>query len=265
MKILVNASVLDSRGAFSVVNSFVSDLHRNDEWLKKNTIKIDLLVANRKLLKYSNDSINIYFITDAKKGLFNKWKYERKTLPQMIKNGKYDLYFSMQNYILKNVSIRQFVLMHQPIPFSDLSFSEIKFTHWLKYKILFTWIITKQKNNVAGSIVQTIWMKEALVDKFGYKCPILVLKPPVTDIKNNDKPLRSDINNELNIKEVKLFYPTNNDKYKNNEKLIEAVNYYNITNDKKVILFITLDGKSTDNIKYIGKYRMKVFTRYIKK
>lgn len=80
-----------------------------------------------------------------------------------------------------------------------------------------------------------------------------MIRPSVQDIVNNTKPLSDSINIHLSQKGVKLLYPTNKEKYKNNTRLVEAVKRYNKTFRKKTILYITIEGDSSEYIRFIGK------------
>lgn len=253
MKIIVNASAIDSRGAFSVVNSFLYELYNASDELRSKNIKFHILAANEKLCEYNNDIINVEFVRIAKKSWYHKWLYERKILPNLISSGNYDVYLSMQSYILKNIQAKQFVLIHQPIPFSNFKFNDLEFINWLKYNVIFKNILHKQKNNVAGVIVQTKWLKEALIKQYGYNCKIVVIRPTVGDIVNNNIPLSDDVMNKIGGSYIRLLYPTSEEKYKNNQRLINAINLYNNYNERKVKLLITLKGNDSEFIKYIGK------------
>lgn len=253
MKILVNATAMDARGAFSVMNSFLIEMNNHFNDFKDYGIKMHFLAANENLCKYSNEFIKVEYTSFAKKSWFHKWKYERKIIPELFAKSGFDAYLSMQNYVLNNISAKQFVLMHQPIPFSDLKYSDLEFINWLKYNVIFKYLLRKQRNSVTGVIVQTEWMKEAIIKKFCYTCPVKVVRPPVDDINNNNKPIDHEIEKLFKTVNKKLLYPTNIEKYKNNQRLIQAIQKYNLSSKSKVDLFLTLEGKSTDHIKYIGK------------
>ena len=159
----------------------------------------------------------------------------------------------MQNYVVNVPGIRTFALIHQPIPFSNLSFFELEFSNWIKYNLLLKRIIIDQKKYINGVIVQTEWMKSALKKKFGYTCPIQIIRPPVGSIVNNTAPLDKNLKSMLDSSEIKLFYPTNNERYKNNDRLINAIMKYNELNSPKISLLITLEGNSNEFVKFIGK------------
>lgn len=263
MRILVNATAMNARGAFSVMDSFLSDMNKYYSDFKDMGIKMHFLAANEKLCKHSNDSLVIDLVTYPKQSWLHKWNYENRILPKLFKDNNCDVYLSMQNYVLTGISKPQFVLMHQPIPFSDLTVGDLEFTNWLKYSLIFKYILRRQRRKVTGAIVQTAWMKRALIDKFGYNCPIEIIRPPVTDILNNDQPLPKSIERLFKYDGIKLCYPTNTDKYKNNERLCQAINHYNEKTLKKVTLYLTIDGKSSEYIKFLGKVPYEsIYTLY---
>jgi glycosyltransferase involved in cell wall biosynthesis len=253
LKILVNATALDSRGAFSVVNSFLYEMNTSSQYLLDKGIKLHFLVAKKELCRYENEVIKVDYESFPKKGLYHKWKYERIILPELVRKGVFGAYLSLQNFVLKKISIKQFALIHQPIPFAELKLSELEIKNWIKYKLLFGWLLFRQKNDINGVIVQTNWMREAIIKKYNYKCPIVVIRPSVEDVINNTGPLSVKVQEYLSLDGLKIFYPTNQEKYKNNEKLIESIIKYNKTFTKKIILYITLEGSSNEYVKYIGK------------
>ncbi|MCB0723551.1 MAG: glycosyltransferase [Ignavibacteriae bacterium] len=253
MKIFINASALNQRGAYSLLRAFVIEMSNSTSYLESEGLILHFLVSRKELLDYQNKNVTITFDTTSKDGFLTKWKYEKTTVPDIVNEGGYDAYLSLQNYVLKNIRTKQFSLIHQSIPFSDLRISELEFSNWLKYKLIYDRILRDQRSIIDGVIVQTQWMKDAVINRYGYTCPVVIIRPEVENITQNNAPLSSDMQNKLSTDYIKLFYPTSNDKYKNNKLLTEAVEQFNELNENKVILYITVEGESTDSIKRIGK------------
>lgn len=209
---------MDARGAFSVMDSFLKEmnLHYND--FRDKGIKMLFLAGNEKLCRHKNDLLDIEFNAYPKKSWFHKWKYERIIVPELFRKDNFDVYLSMQNYVLKNIDKKQFVLMHQPIPFSDLKSNDLEFMNWFKYILIFKFLLKKQRDHVSGAIVQTSWMKKALTEKFGYTCPIKIIRPPVADIQFNTKPLPDD----LIKKQAALAQPTSYGLFRFERYLVEV-------------------------------------------
>ncbi len=263
MKLLVNASVADKRGAFSLVKGFIKEMHSNNDYLKERNIKIEFLVARPELNEYETDNIRINFVPKPKSGLIARWIYENYELPEYTIRSGFDCYLSLQNYILKDIGIKQFALIHQPIPFSDLRFSELEFKHFIRQKILLSYYLRKQRKLISGVIVQTEWMKHALETKFNYLCPFAIVKSPVSDLKNNNEELSKFLKDRILVDGLKVFYPTSTEKYKNNNRLIQSIEEYNKHNGIKITLFITIEGKSSKYIVRTGKIPYEsIYTMY---
>ncbi|HRQ30785.1 MAG TPA: glycosyltransferase [Saprospiraceae bacterium] len=254
---------MDARGAFSVMDSFLKEMNHHYNDFRDNGIKMLFLAGNEKLCRHKNDLLEIEFNPFPKKSWFHKWKYERIILPELFIKGNFDVYLSMQNYVLKNINKKQFVLMHQPIPFSDLKWKDLELLNWFKYNIIFKILLKRQRQLVSGAIVQTAWMKQALIDKFEYNCPVKIIRPAVNNIMNNTKPLPGELLDLFKVNSIKLIYPTNLEKYKNNQRLINAINGYNNSTNKKIVLYLTIPGKSTEYVKYINKIQYEsIMTLY---
>lgn len=253
MKIFINASALDKRGAYSLLKAFVVEMYSSAEFLNREGISIHFLVSRKELLEFRGSNIDITFDATSKSGFVSKWKYEKSTVPGIVNKGGFDAYLSLQNYVLRNIRIKQFSLIHQPIPFSDLKMNELEFSNWLKYKIIYDRILKAQRSFINGVIVQTKWMKDAVLDRYDYNCPVEIIRPEVENIQGNNAPLSDKLQNELVVKGIKLFYPTSEDKYKNNRLLIKAVEKFNESGKNKIVLYITTEGDSSDSVRHIGK------------
>lgn len=88
---------------------------------------------------------------------------------------------------------------------------------------------------------------------FNYEGNIRVIRPQTKDITTNIDSLEEEVINKFKNNTIKLFYPTNEEKYKNNAKLISAIRKYNKENEKKVTLYLTTEGKDEKYIKYLNK------------
>ncbi|MBD0379783.1 glycosyltransferase [Paenibacillus sedimenti] len=253
MKILTNATALDSRGGYSVIHDFLYEISNKSNVLREKQIELTALVAKENLCKYETEQLKVIYEPYPKKSPIHKWKYENRILPSLIKANKFDFYLSLQNSGLPYLDIPQYVLIHQPIPFSDLKPKELELKNFIKYKVLLHSIYKRQLANVDGVFVQTSWMKEAIQRKYSYKKNIHIIRPAIQSIENNVSPLGSTHDKEFSRMETKLLYMTNREKYKNNAILIEAIQEWNAQNTNKVVLYLTLDGQSTEHIRYIGK------------
>ncbi|SFE99512.1 Glycosyltransferase involved in cell wall bisynthesis [Bacillus sp. OV194] len=255
MNILVNATALDSRGSLSVIQSFLKEIKESEIYLKENNIFLTTFVARKDLVRseYKSENNQIEYVDFPKKSIFHKIYFENIILKRIIKTKNISAYLSLQNIGLNNIKIPQFVLMHQALIHSNLRFNEIEMKNFIKYSLLMKYIIKCQIKKIDGIFVQTKWMESSIVNNFKYKKKIWVINPRKINIKNNNKKLPLDVNELFYNNTIKLVYPTNREKYKNNIRLIRAVNNYNSKYQQKVTLYLTIDGESTEYIKYIGK------------
>lgn len=256
INLMINATALNSRGGLTVTKKFIEEIN---EYLKgTDQFQITIIVSVNEFVKYSNKKLNIIFNDLPKKGPIQKYRFEKRELPRIIKEAEASCYLSFANTFLTNCDIPQYVLIHQPLPFSNLRFNEINISTYIKYNfILNLFYKYKLSNKVNGIIVQTQWMKEAIQVKYNYRGNIRVIRPLMSSIDVNErlKPLFSlNINKSEKLNpSFNFLYPTSNDKYKNTNRLVEAINKYNTNAKTKATLYLTIEGENSEFVKYIGK------------
>ncbi|MFT8322306.1 MAG: glycosyltransferase [Bacillus sp. (in: firmicutes)] len=266
-KILVNATANDARGALSLTKCFLKDLNENEDQLLREDIFITVLVSNKELLSYATKQIEVIYDTKPKRNFYAKFAYEYQVLPALMKEKNYHAYLSLQNTGIKKGEWKQFVLIHTPLPFIQISMKDIEKKNFLKYKILLRSILARQLNNMNEIIVQTEWMQEA-IRKMGYQKTITIHRPSSSNFSDFSNPLPQSIEAKIgeNKQQVKLFYPTNKEKYKNNERLLAAVKRYNQRNKQhQVKLYLTIQGNDCKDITYLDKVPFEsMYTLYKK-
>jgi glycosyltransferase involved in cell wall biosynthesis len=214
-----------------------------------------VLVSMEEFLEYLSPEIKIVFEPYPKKSLLKRLYFERFIIPDILKEEKADAYLSLQNTSLYKGLVPQFVLIQQSLHFAELKFWQIELKNIIKYRFLMDLFTRVSINNYSGLIVQTNWVKEAVKKRYGYKGEIKVIRPSLMSFSKGDSPLDDDVLKVLHTNRLKLLYVTRVDKYKNNKLAIEAVKAYNsnIEDEKKVVLFLTIDGSNENDIKYLGK------------
>lgn len=263
MYILVNATANDSRGPFSITDSFIKEMVDSSEYLKLKRVNLTILVSRKELCKYKSDQVTVKYVIFPKKSVFHKFFFENKVLPKMMENCKYDVYLSLQNLVLNINNFKQYVLIHTPLPFADLKPRELETKNYIKYKIILKYLLKKYRTKATGIIVQTGWMREAVKTTLNYKGEIRVIRPEVKDISLKNKQLDFTVSKAVKNNDIKLFCPINKEYYKNSKRVIEAVRKYNKINPIKVKLYITLEGKSDDNIIFLGRVNYEsIFSLY---
>lgn len=254
MKIFVNATALNSRGSMTVIQNFLKEMRLKENFLRKNNIYLMVAVSVKKLEIYDSQFIKILLFEKIKKNWWNKFFFENRILPNLLVRENINAYLSLQNYALKNIRLPQFVLIHQAIPFSDLNITELEFKNLIKYKFLLKFLFTLRLKHITGLIVQTNWMKEKIHTVYKKTINIKVFQP-VNSIYLDTEDCGEKRKNEKQIFKpfVNLLYVTNKEKYKNNKRLIKAIEKYNSENEVKVYLTLTLHGKNQPFVNFIGK------------
>ncbi|OPA80473.1 hypothetical protein BVG16_07020 [Paenibacillus selenitireducens] len=261
--ILVNATALDSRGSLTVLRNFLVDIKTNERFLDESHIKLFVLVSVREMEVFNSGCCNIIYRPFPKKSIFHKWYFERYILKSIIKEFNISSYLSLQNIGIKIKDIMQYCLIHQAIPFTKLKKGDIEFKNIIKYSVLYSAMLKNQINYNNTIIVQTNWMRDALLSKYKYVGKIVVLPPVVSNISKTNNSLPPIVEKDLTNNHVKFLYVTNIEKYKNNKRLIDAFQIYNSNNKRKAILYLTIKGESNEFIKCIGKIEHEsMFTLY---
>ncbi len=244
MKIIVNDIAASSGGALTILKSFYKFICESEE--AKKHIWIFLLSDN-----YISETSNIKVIvrSDIKKSWINRLKFDFVEGKQLIDDLNPDLVFSMQNTAIYGLNYPQVIYLHQSIPFQKIKkFSFLKYDEFKLaiYQYVIGYIIKSSLKKAHHIIVQTKWMKSAIIEQLKInKTKITNILPPIDLV---DKSLYKDqfCNNSF-------FYPADNFSYKNHYCLLEAVRLLNNLGISDFELKLTInDNESHSNIKYLG-------------
>jgi glycosyltransferase involved in cell wall biosynthesis len=215
MRILVFDVPASSGGALSILKDFITYIDKNinvHEWY--------FVVSTENLDVYSP---NIYIIRESfpKKSWFHRAFWEIFLANKIVKEIKPDVILSFQNTAIMFTNVPQIVYIHQSIPFckekkwSYLSLEEVGFAF---RRDLFRLFIGKSVKKAHTVIVQTSWMKDALIDFYHIPDNKINVIPPSVNIPKLEKSL----NYVENDSKGKFFYPAFPSLYKNFEVIVEA-------------------------------------------
>lgn len=198
---------------------------------------------------YFPEKENIKIIKCSKyKSWLKRLKFDYFDGNKYIKKFNPDEILSLQNTIIRGTKKFQTVYVHQAIPFQNIK----KFSFFKKREIKLAIIqnmigicIINSIKKADKVIVQTKWMKKAVVEKCKIDDNKVLTQLPHINLGNNIKKTRKIAN--------QFFYPTSNQIYKNNEIIFEAVKILKDEGINNFAVEMTLVGNSTENIKKIGK------------
>lgn len=235
--IIVINTAASSGGALTILKQFI------DSAKKYSSIDINyhIFVSQNDLEKYAEKNINIISI-DNGNSYIKRAFYQKKFIKNWcdINKVKPNLVISLQNIGVSGFSeIPQIIYLHQPIPFRpDLKWSILKkdeIRYWL-YKNVYLELIKYWAKRTSCFIVQTEWMKKALVDQLNMDIEKIELIKP--DIEKIDVEKINHL--KLDNKCINMFYPTSSVKYKNYTLLFDVMKKLN-KNNLTHKLYITLD------------------------
>ncbi len=245
--VFVNATAATEGGALIILKQFLEEIpgYSNKDELYY------LFCSLEELKTYERENIKI--ISNIKeKNWLNRIRWDLYGLKKWSKQKgiKADLIISFQNTgVFYYNNIKQLIYLHQSLSFLE----NINWNFFNKderalrfYKSIYKKLIRLTLKSNSYIVVQTEWMKNAVVEQFNWNSKkISVIKPNIKNIAV-EKISKIDFNNN----EFHLFYPANNAVYKNHELIINALKYIKDNKPeiyKNIILHFTLNGTLSNN------------------
>lgn len=271
--IFVNNTAAMSGGALTVLKQLLNQIKKRED-----KSKIYYFFVTASLKEYECEYIKIIDNINGKKMLdrikwdrsgMRKWSYENNIKP--------DLIISLQNIAVKFKGIPQIVYLHQPLPYAKESIWSLMKADERKlwaYKHIYKRLIHNSFDDEMDIVVQTNWMKNALIEKGIKKDKITISKPEINDIDvEKINFIESKVENE-----IMYFYPAAAEKYKNHEIILKALlklkeDDFDTFKKRKVIFTLTKESPYyvfckekdlLDNVKFIGAIPYNKVLEYYK-
>lgn len=252
MRILVNDIAASNGGALSILKSFYDYVVKFD---KEN--EYIFLLGDNYLTENCNVKIRVF--PEIKKSRIKRLMFDFYGGKAIVKEMAPDVILSLQNTMIFGVSeIPQIVYMHQSIPFqSKKSFSLFKKNerNLAIVQHLIGKVIMKSVKKADYVIVQTKWIKEAVVEKTGIDHQRIVDVFPKYEMCEEIE--KTEFDNTL------FFYPASKELYKNHACIYSAVELLKKKGIKDFSVILTLDGNDTEHIKYIGQIPREEVLQYL--
>lgn len=242
MRTLVIDVAADSGGALTVLNQFY-DIFSAD---KQNEYIICVSVVDLK----PTDNINVLKFPWVKKSWFHRIWFDNFFCKRLIKEYNVDSIFSLQNTLISGTKLPQTLYLHQPIPYSKHKFSLFENKKFWIYQNIISKFIHNSVRKAEKVIVQTNWMKDAVleIDKIE-ESKITVIHPEL-NVKIEKNFIQSEWRNLF-------FYPSSNYSYKNHKVIFEAVKELAEQNisDFQVILTLNEENLPHDCIEIYNSHK----------
>lgn len=250
--------------------SIIKDCLQNIDKLLTSKYKIIALIHNKNLFSDLNLSNKIEFIEfkDSKSSWFKRCYYEYFYFKKLSKKLKPYLWLSLHDITPNVESENLAVYCHNPTPFYNMKFKEIKYDKKVFlfskfYKYLYK--VNIKKNNYV--IVQQNWIKKEFKKMYGIKN--IIVAPPEN---------KYSVKIEKEIENNSFFYPSFPRIFKNFEIICQAVELLEKENINNFKVYLTIAGsenlyskeiversKNLKCIKFLGLIsREKVFEYYSK-
>lgn len=268
--VFINATAATEGGALTILRQFLEGISK----YSSNNIIYYIFCSLKELEGYESENIKIINNIKGKKWLDRiKWDLWGLKNWSKKKDIKADFIISFQNTGVRyRKNIKQLIYLHQSIPFSEGNnwdiFSKNERSLWF-YKNVYKKIIKYSLKNNSYIVVQTEWMKNAVIDQFNWNPKkISAIKPNIEKISIEKVPKIGFNGNKFHI-----FYPAHNINYKNHELIIKVLEYIknnnqdmydnlvvhftfdrNLNNNRNALLINLIENLQVDRpIKYEGK------------
>lgn len=241
MKILVYDIAAEHGGALTILKMFYERAlaDKDNEWV--------FLVYKKEYLPDDSDRIKTYEYSFPKKSWIHRLIFDKFKIGKIIKGFNPDLIYNLQNVYVKAGGIKQTIYLHQPLPFTNIKISVFNFIPWL-YKHVIGRMIYKSVKKADHIIVQTNWMKQALLDRKLCGSDKVTVEGVRLNLDGAKKYSKQ--------KDPCFFFPANHERYKNHMVILKAltklkdegINYK---------LICTINGNEDRHARKLAKYSKK--------
>lgn len=226
-------------GALSILNDFHIEVKEKSpeslEWI--------FILSEPSLQETPN--IKVLRFPWIKKSWFHRFYFDQVIAPKLVKEYNVDRIFSLQNVTIPKTKVEQILYVHQPLPFIEykFKFNENKL-FWIYQNVISKKIILSIKK-AKKTIVQTNWMKDAIIKQTEIKPNHIEVIPPTINV---------DIKDYFELTQQSMhtfFYPASNLYYKNHRLIVEAVSQLSKKELAKLNFIFTLNGDEDEHIKFL--------------
>lgn len=233
-------------GALAILN----DLYNQIKVYEDKSVTWIFVVSTPKYEEFEN--IKVQRFPWVKKNWGFRYFFDTVITRFLLKKYNPDQVFSLQNKGISFYKKRQLVYLHLPFVLTDHKF-KIRTDGkklWLYQNVLSKSIFRSLKK-VDITIVQTEWMKEALIKKANIQEEKIIIQKP--DITSNYIGKYKD--SKENRK--RFFYPATAFTYKNHMTLLRAINYAQNSGLKNYEVIFTIESNENEYTRKLYDYTLK--------
>lgn len=231
MKNLIYNTAASDGGALTILKQYYDKAVLDSENQYKFIVSTDCLKDTE------NVKVDIY--KEPKQSWLKRLNFDKKKAPKIINDYEPDLVYNLQNVLIKGVQAKQILYMHQPLPFTNIKISFFKSRKLWIYQNVIGKLIKKSCKNAEEIIVQTEWIKEAVIKKCKISCDKIRIEQPRIDLSKIKKYTCQD--------KIEYFYPASGVFYKNHKVIVDALISLSKSGQYPSVIF-TLKGNEDKNI-----------------
>lgn len=245
MNVLVYDVAAESGGAASILEYYYA-IHAKE---KQNQYYYILSTYHLE----NTDNITVINEPMVKRSWAHRLYFDYLGSKKILKRFQIDQVLSLQNLRLPAFKGSQIIYVHNALPFSEYRFGLFEDPKMWVYQNIIGRLMYRSIKRADKVIVQTEWMKEAIINKCRIIDKVEVSFPKVNipdGIRYNKEKCKC------------FFYPANESKFKNHKVIIEASRILIDSGYSDFEIIFTLTGDENDNISAIRhqaeEHRIKV-------
>lgn len=234
MKKMVLAVAADTHGSMTILNEYYHKaLHdKENDWV--------FVISRPKLENAEN--IEVVRMPWIKNSWFHRMFFNHFRTKGLVNRYKVDEVISLQNTLVPRSKVKQTLYLQQTLHFSDKKFGLLRYPRLWTYQNVIGKMIDKSTVKADKVIVQTEWLKNTCVDKFGLSASKFeVVKPEVFHVISNKYKARMD-------DMTTFFYPSNGWVYKNHQLIVETAKELKVLQIDNYEVILTLTGTENKDV-----------------
>lgn len=238
MRILVYDVAADSGGAATVLRSFYEEFRQDTE----NEYLFVLSVYELP----ETEHIRVLNFPWVKKSPLHRLYFDHFAAHKLVKQYRIDKVLSLQNIELPHAGVPQTVYEHNALPFAEYKFKPWEaFRPWYSQQLLGR-MMKKSIRRAEKVMVQTNWMKEAIVRQCRIPASKVEIKFPPVEMLDT-MPYHLDKDRPV------FFYPANASAYKNHGTFLKACVRLKEKGYESYEVIWTVTGEENEGIRGIRK------------
>lgn len=198
----------------------------------------------------SSKNIEVLKFPWVKKSWLHRLFFDKCYFRKIVKNLEYNQVLSLQNSYIEGAKSPQIIYLQQSLQFSSFHFQFLRNPKMWLYQKYINYMIPISLRKASKIIVQTNWMKNKCIEKYGLPMDIIEVEKPVN--LSIEVKCEYESTNKLNF-----LYPAEPLEYKNHIVILKTLKLIKKFEDFDVNVIFTFKGDENRFAKYLKKEAIK--------